>query len=168
MKRVVIIICIALAVGYFGLLPFESTDAGELYVVETLVVDRSEESICFCSGDLTGCGATAAEAVADMERKTPGQLFLRQTKRLIFCGGAEESCDPMTLPEELPMGAGVYASSEPAEMLLEEQDVLEEVLEAWERRNEQMPTLAEMKDSALKNQKPKLVPLRLEETDEQT
>lgn len=94
MKKWALGIFAALAVGYFGLLPFESTDAGELYVVETLLVEADENQVRLYSGDTMGSGATPAEAVQDMERKAPGQLFLRQTKRLIFCDGAEQNCNP--------------------------------------------------------------------------
>lgn len=160
MKKWALGIFAALAVGYFGLLPFESTDAGELYVVETLLVEADENQVRLYSGDTMGSGATPAEAVQDMERKAPGQLFLRQTKRLIFCDGAEQNCNPMELPEQLPMGAGVYAAEQTAEALLEEQEDLENILEARERRQQQsMPTLADMKNCALRDRTLKLAPL---------
>lgn len=51
MKKWALGIFAALAVGYFGLLPFESTDAGELYVVETLLVEADENQVRLYSGD---------------------------------------------------------------------------------------------------------------------
>lgn len=90
------------------------------------------------------------EALADMEEWAPGQVFLRQTKRIIFCGGTEAR--PGELPEDLPMGAGVYETTQSAEILLEIND-LEDILEARERRQKQMPTLADLKNSALSGKK---------------
>lgn len=151
---------VALCVGYFDLLPFESVDAGELYIVETLMVEQTAQGIDLYAGDAEGHGSTMDAAVADMERWAPGQLFLRQTKRLIFCGG--RVTEPMDLPETLPMGAGVYSTEESAETLLDA-DELEDVLEAWERRQKNIPTLAELKNNKLTGQSLTLAALDWEE-----
>lgn len=140
----------ALCVGYFDLLPFESVDAGELYIVETLLVEQDIWGVNLYADEVQGCGATMTEALADMEEWAPGQVFLRQTKRIIFCGGTEAR--PGELPEDLPMGAGVYETTQSAEILLEIND-LEDILEARERRQKQMPTLADLKNSALSGKK---------------
>ena len=138
---------VALCVGYFDLLPFESVDAGELYIVETLMVEETAGGVRLWAGEVQGRGDTLRDAAADMENRAPGRLFLRQTKRLIFCGEAEVR--PMELPETLPMGATVYRAEESAEELLEEK-TLEDVLEARERRMiTSMPTLADLKNEAL-------------------
>lgn len=141
---------VALCVGYFDLLPFESVDAGELYIVETLMVEQTAQGVSLYAGEAEGHGDTLDAAVTDMERWAPGQLFLRQTKRLIFCGGSV--AEPMDLPETLPMGAGVYSTEESAETLLDAEE-LEDVLEAWERRQQNIPTLAELKDDVLTGRK---------------
>lgn len=143
----------ALIVGFFDLLPFESVDAGALYIIETLMVEMEQGEIHLYAGEADGRGATVKAAVADMEQNAPGMLFLRQTKRLIFCGGAEAAVDFLNLPEDLPMGAGVYVSEKPAAELLEDQDQLEQILEARERREEKnLPTLAEIKNNVLREQ----------------
>lgn len=139
---------VALCVGYFDLLPFESIDAGELYIVETLMVEETAGEVSLYAGEVEGHGPTLKAAVADMERFAPGQLFLRQTKRLIFCAGTEAK--PMELPETLPMGAAVYRAEESAEELKDDKE-LEDVLEARERQRKNMPTLAGLKNDALTN-----------------
>lgn len=146
----------ALCVGYFDLLPFESVDAGELYVVETLIVEQDIWGVSLYADDVQGYGATVTEALADMEEWAPGQIFLRQTKRIIFCGGTEAA--PMELPEDLPMGAGMYETKQSAETLLEMDD-LEDILEARERRQKRMPTLADVKNCALTGKKLSLAAL---------
>ena len=151
---------VALCVGYFDLLPFESVDAGELYIIETLMVEDRAGEVSLYAGEVEGHGATMEDAVADMENYAPGRLFLRQTKRLIFCGGSEVT--PMELPEELPMGAAVYGAEESAETLLDSKE-LEDILEARERRFENMPTLADLKNDALTRQSLTLADLDWEE-----
>lgn len=154
---------VALCVGYFDLLPFESVDAGELYIVETLMVEETAQGISLYAGEAEGHGSTLEAAVADMERWATGRLFLRQTKRLIFCGG--RVVEPMELPETLPMGAGVYSTEESAETLLDAKD-LEDVLEARERRQQNIPTLAELKDDMLSGRNLTLAALNWEERPE--
>lgn len=151
---------VALCVGYFDLLPFESVDAGELYIVETLMVEDRAGEVSLYAGDVEGHGATMDAAVADMENYAPGRLFLRQTKRLIFCGGSEVM--PMELPETLPMGAAVYGAEESAETLLDAKE-LEDILEARERRFGNMPTLADLKNDALTRESLTLAALDWEE-----
>lgn len=65
----------------------------------------------------------------------------------------------MELPETLPMGATVYSAEESAETLQEAKD-LEDVLEARERQQKNMPTLADLKNDALTNR-----PLTMESLD---
>lgn len=151
---------IALCVGYFDLLPFESADAGELYIVETLMVEDRGGEVRLYAGEAEGRGATMEAAVADMENYAPGRLFLRQTKRLIFCGGSEVM--PMELPDTLPMGAAVYGAEESAKTLLDSED-LEDVLEARERRRADMPTLADLKNDTLTGRSLTLADLDWEE-----
>lgn len=153
----------ALAVGFLDLLPFESVDAGALYIVETLMVEMENGEVRLYAGAADGSGATVKDAAADMERSAPGMLFLRQTKRIIFCGGAENEVDFLSLPEDLPMGTGVYVSALSAEDLLENQERLEQILEARERREEgNLPTLAELKNNVLKEQSPGLAAIEEE------
>lgn len=154
---------VALCVGYFDLLPFESVDAGELYIVETLLVEEHDRGVSLYAGEAEGHGTSLDAALADMKDWAPGQLFLRQTKRIIFCGG--EVMNPMELPETLPMGAGVYGSEESAKTLLDAKD-LEDILEARERRQDNMPTLADLKNSALLGKTMKLSALDWEEEHE--
>lgn len=153
----------ALTVGYLGWLPFPCTDAGELYVVETLLLEQEGRDTVLCTGELTGRGTSVSDALADLERQAPGQLFLRQVQRLIFCGGAETGLDPLLLPEDLPMGAAVYCTRTPAEELAQEIDHWNQVLEAQERREAPTPTMAELQNSALARERLELGTLGWEE-----
>lgn len=149
MKRWIIGALAALAVGFLGWLPFPCTDAGELFLVETLLLETDGKQVALYAGDVTGQGENLDAALRDLERQAPGQLFLRQTQRLIFCGSAAEELDPLLLPEELPLGAAVYGTELPAQDLADSVERLNLVLEAQERREPDTPTLARLQNSAL-------------------
>lgn len=138
----------ALITAYLGLWPFESLDAGGIYMVETLLISESDGTIEVYTKDVSGRGETVDEAVENLTERTPGQLFLRQTKRVIFCGGAEERINIRSMPKELPIGVVIYASPEEPEKLQEDFDAMEQRLSAKEEREERMPTLAILQNRA--------------------
>ena len=145
MKKWIIAGAIILAALCFH--PFEAADAGELLVAQTLVIEEDGDQISLWAAELHAKGKTTEEAAEKMKGSAPGTLFLRQTKRIIFCGGAEASDAALKLPEELPMGAVVYQSEESGKDLNEKLKDLEEVLEAREQRERDLPTLAQIKNS---------------------
>lgn len=166
MKRWILGLLAAMAVGYLGWLPFPSADAGELFVVETLLLEANGQGVALYAGELVGEGENLNAALTDLKCQAPGELFLRQTRRMIFCGGAEQNLDPLLLPEELPMGAAVYGTGTPAAELSQDPENLDAVLEAQERREKTMLTLARLKNSALAREKPELAAIGWEETHE--
>lgn len=147
MKKLLWCLAAALLVGALDLWPFRQEDAGALYLVETLLVEADASGIELYAGDLSAGGGTMDEALSALEERAPGQLFLRQTKRVIFCAGAERYCSPMDLPEQVPMGAALYSCRAGAEAL--EPEPLGEILEARERRMPETPTLAQGKNSVM-------------------
>jgi hypothetical protein len=152
-KKWLIAGALVLLAGYFDLLPFKSVDAGDLLVVETLLIQEEAGEVHLYAMDLEGTGTDVYAAADDMAENAPGQLFLRQTKRLIFCGDTQP--DLLELPEELPMGAVVYQDPREAEELLKQLETLETVLEAREKRSEEVPTLARLQNRQLEEQKEK-------------
>lgn len=145
----------AVAVSWCGWLPFEAVDAGELYVVENLLVEADGQQVTLHTEDVSGSGKDLEEAFLAMQANAPGQLFLRQTRRLIFCGGGEYYINMYDLPHELPVGMAVYQTEQTAEELLEEKK-LGEILEAREHREKEYPTLAKVKNGLLLGEVPKL------------
>ena len=122
--------------------PFEPADAGGLYVVETLALEWTEAGVTVAAENLFGQGGTMEAALENMEEQTPGQLFLRQVKRVILCG--DTGADALaSLPEEIPMGAVVYTAQTQARDLARQED-LQEILEAREQREHNLPRLAEV------------------------
>ncbi len=146
MKKWVAGIAVVLAAICFH--PFEAADTGELLVAQTLMIEEEEDALSLWAAGLHATGKTAQSAVNQMADHAPGKLFLRQLKRIILCGGAEQ-LERMELPEEIPMGAVVYRSKEPAEALSERLEELEAVLEARERRERNLPTLAQLKNEQI-------------------
>lgn len=152
MKKWMVAALAVLVLGYGDLLPFEHVDAGEMCLVETLLVEAKGQNTILYSIYGQGSGETPAEALADMERQIPGRLFLRQTRRVIFCGEAENQVSVLELPEEIPLGAVVYGSKENPVELLERMDSMERNLHAREQRGEDWPTLGWMKNEALRGE----------------
>ena len=150
-----------LLTGLLGWWPFPQMDTGELYIVKTLLVERTEDRVCLTAGTVTGQGNTVAAARADLEEQAPGQLFLRQTSRVILCRGAEAE-DVFELREDLPMGAYLYMYRGTGESL--DLETLEPVLEAREHRHPELPTLAAVENRLLTGREP--APAELEVSDE--
>ena len=144
-----------LLTGFIGWWPFRQQDTGELYIVDTLLVERKEANVRLYAGEAAGRGENMTEALRDLEEQAPGQLFLRQTCRVIYCGGAE--ADVMDLPEDLPVGTYIYVWDRAAADL--DVEKLKEVLEARERRNSDIPTLSKLENQALTGQS--VIPERL-------
>lgn len=127
-----------------GLRPFQSRDAAELYVIETLIVDADKEEIRFYTADGVGAGKDGAEAISALAQQVPGELFLRQVKRVVLCDEAKDWINE--LPKEIPLGALVYTSEMSGEKFFQQ-------LSAWEKRRtveETAPRLAEILNQALK------------------
>lgn len=148
MKKWIICGIMALLLGYGDVLPFEKVDAGQLCVVETLLVEQDDEGVILYSTVSQGCGKTIEEAARNMEEATPGRLFLRQVKRVIQCGGGR--IDLLKMPEEIPTGAIIYVYPREAETLLENIEVIEQRLEAKEQRERNLPTLGNYQNWMLK------------------
>lgn len=146
MKKWVIGIAVVLAAICFH--PFEAADTGELLVAQTLIIEGEENELSLWAAGLHATGKTAQTAVDKIADRAPGKLFLRQTGRIILCGGTEQF-EKMELPEEIPMGAVVYRSNESAEALNKRLKELEAVLEARERREQDLPTLAQLKNEQI-------------------
>ena len=150
-----------MAVSFLGFWPFEKQDTGDLYIVETLVAEPEGTGVRLWTGEVSGRGETMAEAVEALEELAPGTLFLRQTERVIFCGGAEDRCRLGEIPEALPMGAYLYCMERRPEDL----ERLDQVLKARERRRKDTPTLAQAEAAMLSGETPALAPVEQEAAD---
>lgn len=137
---------------YSDLVPFESMDAGELCVVETLLVECEGTQVRVLSEEAVGDGENIAEAVERMEENAPGRLFLRQVQRVIFCNGAEKQVALMDIPQEIPLGAGVYQTDGSGEGLLDDLEGLENRLRIMEQEKNRVPTLAYLKNEELQRE----------------
>lgn len=147
-----ILAALGLLLTYGDLAPFEPVDAGEMCIVETLFVEKTGDQIRLVAKELEGSGGTMKEAVTAMEEEAPGQLFLRQVKRVVFCGSGGNNVDFLSMPEEIPVGAAVYATKDRADDLLEGIDTLEKKLDIREKEKNSVATLAQIMDRQLKKE----------------
>ena len=143
-----IALAILLGAELWNLWPFEMRDAGELTVVETVAVEVKRGELWLSADGYTGHGRTAEQAVEKLQASVPGQLFLRQVRRVIFCHGAEELWSSRNLPEQLPVGANVYGWPGTRETL-GDLSLLNKVLAARERRTPQLTNLAQLQNGEL-------------------
>lgn len=148
MKKWLIGAAVLAVLSYCHLMPFESMDAGELCVVETLLVGREDGRIAVFAEDIHGEGMDIQTAIANMEKQAPGQLFLRQTKRIIFCQGTEDVINALDLPDEIPYGAAIYYCEGSPDGLLENLDRLEARLKVKEQDEKVETTVAVLKNTA--------------------
>lgn len=128
--------------------PFVPVDAGELFTVETLLVERTNGVVTVIAGGETGTGETIEKALEQMTENAPGILFLRQVRRVIFCGTDWNIETMAALPEELPVGALLYTSPCSAQTLAEWKN-LDKVMSAREQSGEHGVDLAKMKNRLL-------------------
>lgn len=149
MKKWIVVVAVLVALGYMDAFPFEHADAGELCVVETLLVEADSAGLTLYSAHGVGRGETMEAAVKSLEERVPGQLFLRQVKRVILCRGAEKRIDPLEMPEAIPLGAHIYMYNNSAQQLMECMEEEEKRLSAKEQREKVLPTLAELQNEVL-------------------
>ena len=150
MKKWMLAAAVILVLGYGDLLPFENMDAGQMCIAETLLVESRRGEIVLYAENLRGSGADCVRAAEDMAQNAPGRLFLRQVKRIIFCGDARNQVDILELPAEVPLGAAVYVSDRSPQELLEDMESLEKRLETREQTEKKFITLANVQNGALK------------------
>lgn len=130
--------------------PFDGSDAGKLWVAETLIIEEQPDGVAVYARNLTAEGRTLHEALEQMKKYVPGELFLRQLKRLIFCGDMML----MRLPEEIPLGAVVYVYPGSGEAIWQQLGELEPVLDAREQAEPHSPRLSELMDRQLRQLEP--------------
>lgn len=148
MKKWSFLLVLVLVLLWFP--PFDGSDAGQLWVVETLIVEEKAESVAVYAKNLTAEGRTLHEALETLKEYVPGELFLRQIKRLIFCGDMML----MRLPEEIPLGAAVYVYPGSGENIWQQLATIEPVLDAREKADPGSPRLSELMDRHLRQADP--------------
>jgi len=154
MKKLILAAAAALLFAYGDVAPFEPVDAGEMCIVETLFVEKSGNQIRLVAKDAEGAGETIADAVSDMKQEAPGRLFLRQVKRVVFCGSETENVDFLSMPSDIPIGAAVYATRDRADDLLEGLETLEKKLDVREKEKRTVATLAQIMNRQLEMRNP--------------
>lgn len=154
MKKLILAAVLALLLLYGDIAPFEPVDAGEMCIVETLFVEKSGNQIRLVAKDAEGAGETIADAVSDMKEEAPGRLFLRQVKRVVFCGSETENVDFLSMPSDIPIGAAVYATRDRADDLLEGLETLEKKLNVREKEKRTVATLAQIMNRQLEMRNP--------------
>ena len=74
----------------FGL-PFQEHNIAQILPVRSLQVDYRDNKVRLCSDAGEGTGETFLQAVEDLKKNAPGEIFFPTTEHLILC-------DPSLLP----------------------------------------------------------------------
>ena len=115
MRKWYLALAALLLVNFLGLWPFQQIDTGELFIVDTLVITPEGDAVRVMAEEISGQGLTMEAALDDLQEHAPGQLFLRQVRRLILCQDLRLA--PQSLPREVPAGAYVYHTAVSADAL---------------------------------------------------
>ena len=118
MKRELIYLLLAAGVIFSGGLPFVSRDVGELRPVQTALIRMEEEQVILETdlGD-RGIGTDWSSAMADLEAKAPGAVFIGPASFLLLEDGASALLPELAKQTELNPGCALCLA--PAEVDLE-------------------------------------------------
>ena len=118
MKRELIYLLLAAGVIFSGGLPFVSRDVGELRPVQTALIRMEEERVILETdlGD-RGIGTDWSSAMADLEAKAPGAVFIGTANFLLLEDGASALLPELAKQTELNPGCALCLA--PAEVDLE-------------------------------------------------
>lgn len=88
-KLLYLAVAVAILTGH-SLAPFQGTDVGKLYPVEVLYIEkRNGQFEIWADSAVTGRGTTIADAVYDLHRVTPGNVFLETANYLLLSQNME-------------------------------------------------------------------------------
>ena len=87
MRKLWLLFALALVLGVYHAIPFQTSDVASLLPVQTLVIHAAEgQCQVACGGDLTGTGATLAEALEDLQVDAAGHVFLATAQQIVVSG----------------------------------------------------------------------------------
>lgn len=84
MKRIWIVLCLAIILRMAGWLPFSGNDVAELVPVEALTVDWEQKQVVLRGRDCVGYGETWTAAMQDLENAAEGVLFLGTVEQVVL------------------------------------------------------------------------------------
>ena len=87
MRKLWLLFALALVLGVYHAIPFQTSNVASLLPVQTLVIHAAEgQCQVACGGDLTGTGATLAEALEDLQVDAAGHVFLATAQQIVVSG----------------------------------------------------------------------------------
>ena len=109
MKRLYIYILAAAGLALAGLIPVGGHDAAELLPAQVLEVWQEDGRVqLLCDNGAEGSGRSFEAAVADMEQRAAGVLFLDTAEQILFRADAWETLGQAALSQKLRPAAKIY------------------------------------------------------------
>lgn len=84
MKKLLLIIVLALVLKATGLLPFQSQDIADLLPLRALTVDVTDDGIRLDAGEASGTGPTLDAALQNLHDTATGRAFLATVRQVIL------------------------------------------------------------------------------------
>ena len=87
MRKLWLLFALAVVLGVYHAIPFQTSDVASLLPVQTLVIHAIEgQCQVACGGDLTGTGATLADALEDRQVDAAGHVVLATARQIVVSG----------------------------------------------------------------------------------
>lgn len=110
MKRLILFILAAAALGFAGLLPFERRDVAALEPLEALVVSNHQGYVVLDGGSCRGVGRTFDQALEDLRQSGEGTVFLGTVSQVILTGQAVDLLPEVVKTPDLRPAAALAAA----------------------------------------------------------
>lgn len=110
MKRLLLFILLAAALGFAGLLPFERRDVAALEPLEALVVSENQDYVVLDGGSCRGLGRTFSQALEDLHKSGEGTVFLGTVSQVILADSAVKLLPEVVKTPELRPAAALTAA----------------------------------------------------------
>lgn len=90
MKKLWLLLAVAVLLRVFGLSPFQTTNLARLCPVQTMVISESDGRIRVdCGEKLLGSGETLNAALEDLKARAEGEVFLGTVQQILLCRAAQ-------------------------------------------------------------------------------
>lgn len=102
MRKVAIGLCLVAVFGFLGLLPGRSREVSALLPCRTLVISRADGTVTVrTDGGLQGRGTSYAQAMENLARSSPGNLFLGTVSAVVLAESAGSQVAAVTRDPQL-------------------------------------------------------------------
>lgn len=113
MKKLWLLLLLALGLAMYRQIPFQSADIADLLPVETIVIHAADMNYqVSCDVQLAGHGRSLVQALEDLTKSAPGNVFLATAQQIVVCG-TDEVWHQLAQLKTLRPNARIYQAEYP-------------------------------------------------------